>query len=157
LAIFLSVGLPTSFVLPVSSQERPDWTERVSFSWVDVLYFVGVASNAKSIEEGRQKAFEAGKREIENYLQGATLKGLTIHTERTWEESQADGSVTVWRLLRVSQEDLRKAPAKRSAQEVKDTKREPPWGDPYELCRYTYGDRHFSAWVNCNLNYPLLP
>ena len=90
-----------------ASTDRPYWTEQASFSFSDSLYVIGVATNAPTVEAGRQAAFEHGLREIMNYAQVSNLNNLQVHTERNFEEPQRDGRVSVWRLLRVSMDDLR--------------------------------------------------
>jgi len=95
-------------LIPVASlaatyNERPWWTERSAFVEGDTLYAVGVASSAKSVEDGRQQAFERGRLELGNYAQITSLEaqGLVIETQMTFEEPNQDGTVTVYRLLRV--------------------------------------------------------
>ena len=87
---------------------RPFWTEKSAFIEGDELFVVGIATKAKTAEDGRQQAFERGKIELMNYAQVTTLeaKGLAIETQMTFEESNADGSVTVYRLLRVPVDKL---------------------------------------------------
>ena len=64
---------------------------------------VGVASKARTVEEGRRQAFEQAKIELMNFAQITTLEaqGLVLETQMTFEEANADGTVTVYRLLRV--------------------------------------------------------
>src|SRR5688572_32331077 len=105
LAFLLLAVLSSS--MPVASlgttyNERPWWTERSSFVHGDTIYAVGVASHAKSIEEGRQKAFENGKQELKNLIKPSSVEGVPILTQMTYEEPNQDGTVTVYRLLRVS-------------------------------------------------------
>lgn len=82
---------------------RPFWTEKSAFIEGDDLFVVGVASKAKTAEEGRQRAFEHGKIELMNYAQITDLEaqGLVIETQMTHEEPNSDGTVSVFRLLRV--------------------------------------------------------
>jgi hypothetical protein len=89
--------------IAVTYNERPWWTERSAFVEGDTLYAVGVASSAKSVEDGRQQAFERGRLELGNYAQITSLEaqGLVIETQMTFEEPNQDGTVTVYRLLRV--------------------------------------------------------
>lgn len=86
-----------------AKEARPFWTERSAFVEGDELFVVGVASRAHSVEEGRKQAFENGKVELMNYAQLTSLEaqGLVIETQMTYEEANADGTVTVYRLLRV--------------------------------------------------------
>ncbi len=69
----------------------------------DTLYAVGVASHAKTVEDGRQQAFERGAMELTNFSQITSLEaqGLVIETQMTFEESNSDGTVNIYRLLRV--------------------------------------------------------
>lgn len=69
----------------------------------DTLYAVGVASHAKTVEDGRQQAFERGAMELTNFSQITSLEaqGLVIETQMTFEESNSDGTVNIFRLLRV--------------------------------------------------------
>lgn len=88
---------------------RPFWTEKSSFIEGDDLFVVGVASNSKTVEEARKQAFENGKLELMNFAQVTSLeaRGLVIETQMTFEEPQPNGTVTVYRLLRVPIEKLR--------------------------------------------------
>jgi hypothetical protein len=88
---------------------RPFWTEKSSFIEGDDLFVVGVASNSKTVEEARKQAFENGKLELMNFAQVTSLeaRGLVVETQMTFEEPQANGTVTVYRLLRVPIEKLR--------------------------------------------------
>ncbi len=67
------------------------------------MFVVGVASRARTVEEGRRQAFEQGKTELMNYAQVTNLEaqGLVVETQMTYEESNPDGTVTIYRLLRV--------------------------------------------------------
>lgn len=88
---------------------RPFWTEKSAFIEGDDLYVVGVASNSKTVEDGRKQAFENGKLELMNFVQVTSLeaRGLVIETQMTFEEPQPNGTVTVFRLLRVPTDKLR--------------------------------------------------
>lgn len=83
--------------------DRPFWTEKSSFVEGEDLFVVGVASRAKTVEEGRKQAFENGRQELMNFAQVTNLeaRGLVIETQMTYEEPNPDGTVTVYRLLRV--------------------------------------------------------
>jgi myosin heavy subunit len=85
------------------SANRPFWTEKSSFIEGDELFVVGVASKAPTVEAGRRLAFEQGKVELMNFAQITSLEaqGLVIETQMTFEEPNTDGTVTVYRLLRV--------------------------------------------------------
>lgn len=96
--IFLSTSLAWA-----AKDARPFWTEKSSFIEGEELFVVGVASKARTAEEGRRQAFEQGKVELMNFAQITSLEaqGLVIETQMTFEEPNADGTVTVYRLLRV--------------------------------------------------------
>ncbi len=100
-ALLVSLALSQYTGVSAARDNRPFWTERSTRILGDDLYVVGVASRAKTTEEGRQLAFEHGKQELLNFTQAASLNGLTIDTQMTYEEHNEDGSVTVFRLLRV--------------------------------------------------------
>lgn len=109
-SIVLLVVLTMSIALDAYAGrgERPFWTEKSSFvEWED-LFVVGVASRAKTVEEGRKEAFENGRQELMNFAQVTNLeaRGLVIETQMTYEEPNADGTVTVYRLLRVPADKL---------------------------------------------------
>lgn len=101
---FVLGGILLSISLAWGAKDtRPFWTEKSSFIEGDELFVVGVASKARTVEEGRRKAFEQGKVELMNFAQITSLEshGLVIETQMTFEEPNADGTVTVYRLLRV--------------------------------------------------------
>ncbi len=101
---FVLTGILLSISLSWAAKDaRPFWTEKSSFIEGDELFVVGVASKARTVEEGRRQAFEQGKVELMNFAQITSLEaqGLVIETQMTFEESNADGTVTVYRLLRV--------------------------------------------------------
>jgi hypothetical protein len=87
---------------------RPFWAEKTSFIEGEDLYVVGVASGMPTREQARQRAFEHGKIEVMNFAQVPNLKalGLVIETQMTYEEPNADGTITVFRLLRVPIEKI---------------------------------------------------
>ena len=97
-AILLSASLAWA-----AKDARPFWTEKSSFIEGEELFVVGVASKARTVEEGRLQAFEQGKVELMNFAQITSLEGqgLVIETQMTFEEPNVDGTVTVYRLLRV--------------------------------------------------------
>lgn len=100
--VLTGIFLATSLVW-AGKDARPFWTEKSSFIEGEELFVVGVASKARTVEEGRRQAFEQGKVELMNFAQITTLEtqGLVIETQMTFEEPNADGTVTVYRLLRV--------------------------------------------------------
>jgi hypothetical protein len=109
LVLLLSIAIALTFTPSICSanDQRPFWTEQASFTFDNTLYAIGVATNAASVEAGRQAAFEHGLDEIRNYGQVASLDGLLIETQMTFEQPQNDGRVSVWRLLKVSMGELR--------------------------------------------------
>lgn len=103
ITVSLVVTLGLYSITAVSAASRPFWTEKSAFIEGDDLLVVGVASKARTVEEGRRQAFEQGKVELMNYAQITSLdaQGLVVETQMTFEEPHADGTVTVYRLLRV--------------------------------------------------------
>lgn len=101
LSILLIVFLAATVYSAQSN--RPFWTEKSSFLEWEELFVVGVSSRARSVEEARKQAFENGRIELMNYAQITNLeaRGLVIETQMTYEEEMPDGSVTVYRLLKV--------------------------------------------------------
>ena|SRR3990172_1345841 len=89
-------------VIFAAENQRPFWTEQSTFIEGDTLYTVGVASNAKTVEEGRELSFSRGRTEIMNYAQIANLDGagIVIETQMTHEERNLDGTYHVYRLLK---------------------------------------------------------
>ncbi|MEO7859166.1 MAG: hypothetical protein ABIU05_01780 [Nitrospirales bacterium] len=100
--VLAGILLSTSLAWAIKDA-RPFWTEKSSFIEGEELFVVGVASKARTVEEGRRQAFEQGKVELMNFAQITSLEaqGLVIETQMTFEEPNADGTVTVYRLLRV--------------------------------------------------------
>lgn len=98
---------------------KPFWTEKSSFVEGDRVFFVGVATNQKSIEVGRKSALESAKTELSNYLQIASTKGLTFQTQMTHEEKIVSGGFDVYRLMYVEQEEMAKFKASIVEKEVK--------------------------------------
>ena len=93
--------LPASAV-PAGHENQPFWTEKSAFVEGDDLFVVGVATKARSFEEGRKQAFEQAKIELMNYAQITSLEaqGLVIETQMTYEEPNPEDGI-VCRLLRV--------------------------------------------------------
>jgi hypothetical protein len=83
---------------------RPFWTEQAMFRFGDELFFTGSGSCAASPEEGRQRAYEAAVREMQNFTHTAELGGMALETQMIFEEPDPpncpDHTITVWRLLR---------------------------------------------------------
>jgi hypothetical protein len=113
--VFLLMLIALTTLIPSTSRandQRPFWTEQSSFTIGDALYAIGVATNAASVEEGRQAAFANGLGEIRNYYGPVSnLDGVVIETQMTYQEEQQNGRVSVWRLLQVSLDSLRMAKA----------------------------------------------
>ena len=105
-AFLLCLCLASS--VEATRESRPFWTEKSAFVEGDELFVVGVASRARSMEEGRKLAFENGKIELMNFAQITNLEaqGLVIETQMTYEEANTDGTVTVFRLLRAPAKKL---------------------------------------------------
>ena len=101
--VLLAITLLPTSALPAGHENQPFWTEKSAFVEGDELFVVGVATKARSVEEGRKQAFEQGKIELMNYAQITSLEaqGLVIETQMTYEEPNPEGTVTVYRLLRV--------------------------------------------------------
>lgn len=101
--VLLAITLLPASAIPAGHENQPFWTEKSAFVEGDDLFVVGVATKARSFEEGRKQAFEQGKIELMNYAQITSLEaqGLVIETQMTYEEPSPDGTVTVYRLLRV--------------------------------------------------------
>ena len=95
-SVLTGVLLATSLAW-AAKDARPFWTEKSSFIEGEELFVVGVASKARTVEEGRRQAFEQGKVELMNFAQITNLEaqGLVIETQMTFEEPNADGTVTV--------------------------------------------------------------
>ncbi len=114
------VAVLLAFLLAVQADSaeygHPFWAEKSSFVEGDVLYAVGVATQAKSQEAGRQTAYESGKRELSNFAQITDLSGLNIETQMTYEELNRDGTFNVFRLLKVDMGELTRWKAKLLAQ-----------------------------------------
>ncbi|MBX3331168.1 MAG: hypothetical protein KF722_12240 [Nitrospira sp.] len=90
------------------STSQPFWIEKSSFTHEGFLYGVGIASAVNTLDEGRGLAFEAGKRELQRALQITQIQntGLTIKTVETYEERNADGTYTVYRLVTIPLAEL---------------------------------------------------
>ena len=83
---FVLTGILLSTSLAWAAKDaRPFWTEKSSFIEGEELFVVGVASKARTVEEGRRQAFEQGKVELMNFAQITSLEaqGLVIETHYT--------------------------------------------------------------------------
>ena len=96
------------------SSARPFWTEQAMFRFGEDLFFVGVASCAGKLEDGRLQAFEDGLREVRAYAQGRDTSRLLVDTQMLYEEPGSSkcptNTVSVWRLLRVRAASLDSLP-----------------------------------------------
>ncbi len=91
---------------------HPFWTEQAMFRFGDEMFFAGRASCAPSVEDGRQRAYEAAVQEIRNFTRTNDIGGITIETQMVYEAPEspecAPNKVNVWRLLRVQTADLQR-------------------------------------------------
>jgi len=89
---------------------HPFWTEQAMFRFGDEMFFAGRASCAPSVEEGRQRAYEAAIQEIRNFTRSNDIAGMMIETQMVYEAPESpdctSNKVNVWRLLRVQTADL---------------------------------------------------
>lgn len=94
--------------LSATQDNHPFWTEKSSFIEGNTLYAVGVASNVKTVETGRESAFVKAKAEIMNYAQIANLEGagIIIETQMTYEEKNKDGTYNIYRLIKTDLDKL---------------------------------------------------
>src|SRR5262249_33493371 len=85
----LAVALVTSTLvdsIQAQSSRRPFWTEQAMFRFGGELYFVGVASCARTAEEGRARAFEEALIELRGYAQDRDTSRLFPDTQMIYEE-----------------------------------------------------------------------
>lgn len=112
-ALPLLAGTVMDFAQAQSSL-RPFWTQQAMFRFGEELYFVGVASCARTAEEGRARAFEEALKELRVYAQDRDTSRLLVATQMIYEEPNPPacplGSTSVWRLLRVDQVKLAHLP-----------------------------------------------
>lgn len=107
---------------PVQAQssQRPFWTQQAMFRFGEELYFVGVASCARTPEEGRTQAFVNALTELRSYLQDRDTSRLLVPTQMIYEEPNSPacpkGSISVWRLLRVDESKLAYLPRRERKQ-----------------------------------------
>jgi len=94
--------------LSVMGETRPFWTEKSSFVEGAKLYVVGVATHAKSLEEGRIASINHAKKELEELVGSKVKSGVPLTTQMTYEEQEKDGRITVFRLLYISAADFYK-------------------------------------------------
>jgi hypothetical protein len=86
--------------------DRPVWAEKTTYTQGDSIYFVGAATNQMSIEIARDKALNNGKRELCKSLGLKSIDNLHIQTQRNYEETEAGGKLSVYRLMFVTKEEL---------------------------------------------------
>jgi hypothetical protein len=102
------------------SSPRPFWTEQAMFRVGGALYFVGVASCARTAEEGRRRAFEGALHELRAFAQDRDTSRLLVDTQMIYEEPNSPvcphGSTSVWRLLHVDQSKLAHLPRRPRAE-----------------------------------------
>ena len=99
-------GLSVVHADDVLNDATPSWANRSSYVRGDRLFAVGIAVGARTLEEGRQTAFDAAKREIRNFAQIHNIAGVDISTERTYQVQGKDNSFTVYRLISVDRNQL---------------------------------------------------
>lgn len=121
LLLLMLFVIKTELARADSSLLRPFWTEQAMFRFGDDLYFVGVASCAKTSEEGRLRAFDGGRKELEAYAQGRDTSPLLIETAMIYEEPDSagcpKGTISAWRLLRVNQAKVATLPKRATVPE----------------------------------------
>jgi hypothetical protein len=105
------------------SVAKPFWTEKSNFIEGDRVFFVGIATNQKSVEIGRKTALQNASNELSNYLQSASTDGLTFHTQMTFEEKSKGGAYDVYRLMFVEQAEVSKFKSKLAEKEAKAEER----------------------------------
>jgi hypothetical protein len=124
---------PSIDSVQAQSSNRPFWTEQAMFRFGGELYFVGVASCARTAEEGRTRAFEAALTELREYAQDRDTSRLLVATQMIYEEPNSPacphGSTSVWRLLRVDQSLLPHLPR----QHREEARRPSPSSSPSDL------------------------
>ena len=84
-ALPLLTGTAMDFSQAQSSL-RPFWTQQAMFRFGEELYFVGVASCARTAEEGRARAFEEALKELRVYAQDRDTSRLLVATQMIYEE-----------------------------------------------------------------------
>jgi hypothetical protein len=89
------------------AEDRPFWTEKTSYIEGDRVYFVGVSSSNKTLEDGRLKALNHAKAEALQYV-GAEVwpEAIGLNTQVSFEERRPDG-FRCFRLTYVDLEELK--------------------------------------------------
>jgi hypothetical protein len=103
--VLFMISLPS---VHAAKEGRPFWTEKSTFIEGEDLFVVGIATKARTPEEGRHRAFDHGKIELMDFAQLTDIegRGMFIETQMTFEEINSDGTFTVFRLLRIPLERL---------------------------------------------------
>lgn len=107
-SVFLFAFLVCTYCIATESyagKTNPYWTEKSSYIEGDRLYVVGIATGARTKEQGRSLSFNNGKQEIMNFAQISNLDGLSIKTQMTHEEVK-QGNYDVYRLMYVEYNEL---------------------------------------------------
>lgn len=106
------------------SNSRPFWLEKTVFTNEDFLYAVGIASHKATLEEANRLAFFNGVTELQTALQITDLKdtGMLLSSPESYAETNADGNITVYRLVSLSLRDWDKYKAEKRLLEGVDTK-----------------------------------
>lgn len=122
LSLFTGVAIDS---IQAQSSQRPFWAEQAMFRFGEDLFFVGVASCARTAEEGRTRAFEEGLKELREYAQDRDTSRLLVDTAMIYEEPNSAacprGSTSVWRLLHVDQSKLARLPRRQREGEQERT------------------------------------
>jgi hypothetical protein len=92
-----------------NSENRPFWTQKTCYIEGEMVYGVGVAMGDKSLEKARKKSFEAARWEIANFAQLQETTLLIFETQMTYEEMGTDSSFSVWRLVKIPYQMLKRA------------------------------------------------
>lgn len=90
---------------------RPFFTEKTQFEEGDRIYFVGVASNALTIEQGRLNSYSNAKDLLASFL-NTESKNLRVplKTQRTYEEQGSQkNTFNVWELTYVTKSEMKVA------------------------------------------------
>lgn len=103
--IIAAVMWMSLLALPLHAS-APFWTEKSSYVEGEYFYAVGMATSVKTEEEGRKAAFDNALQEISNYIRLTDLKDAPVETQMTYAVKRANGSLDVYRLVRVDKSKL---------------------------------------------------
>lgn len=120
---YLIMGLILAISPQVIAGQRPFWTEKSSYSEGDRIYFVGVASNTITVEEGRKRAMEAAIQELSAYLRSTNASTLHLETQMTFEEPTQKG-FNVFRLVWITRLEVAEFKKKQLEEEANAMKAE---------------------------------